>query len=84
MVDVLRMPDHSFGTVPTPAIVAPFEFSMRVEDFKNLGGHMSYVRPIEEVLRTGAWHADGAPTARKWVTQTTQNPWPLGQPPLLG
>ena len=84
MVDVLRMPDHSFGTVPTPAIVAPFEFSMRTEDFKNLGGHMAYVRPLEEVLRNGAWHADGAPTARKWVTQTTQNPWPLGQPPLLG
>jgi hypothetical protein len=84
MVDVLRMPDHSFGTVPTPAIVAPFEFSMRVEDFKNLGGHMSYVRPLDEVLRSGAWHADGAPTARQWVMQPTQNPWPLGQPPQLG
>jgi hypothetical protein len=84
MVDVLRMPDNSFGTVPTPAIVAPFEFSMRVEDFKNLGGHMSYVRPLDVVLRSGAWHADGAPTARQWVMQPTQNPWPLGQPPQLG
>jgi hypothetical protein len=84
MVDVLRMPDNSFGTVPTPAIVAPFEFSMRAEDFKKLGGHMAYVRPLDAVLRQGAWHADGAPTARKWVMQPTQNPWPLGQPPQLG
>ena len=84
MVDVLRMPDHSFGTVPTPAIVAPFEFSMRAEDFKNLGGHLAYVRPIETVLREGAWHSDGAPTERKWVVQPAQNPWPLGQQPLLG
>ncbi|PZQ61507.1 MAG: 6-hydroxynicotinate reductase [Variovorax paradoxus] len=29
MVDVMRMPDNSFGTVPTPAIIAPIEFSMR-------------------------------------------------------
>src|SRR6218665_155968 len=29
MADVLRMPDNSFGTVPTPALVAPMEFSMR-------------------------------------------------------
>ena len=28
MVDVLRMPDNSFGYVPTPALVAPIEFSM--------------------------------------------------------
>ena len=84
MVDVLRMPDDSFGTVPTPAIVAPFEFSMRLDDFRNLGGHVDYVRPLTEVLRDGAWHHDGAPTARKWVAQPGGNPWPLGQPPLLG
>ncbi len=84
MVDVLRMPDNSFGTVPTPAIVAPFEFSMRLDDFRKLGGHMEYVRPLAEVLRDGAWHHDGAPTERKWVAQNTGNPWPLGQPPLLG
>jgi hypothetical protein len=57
---------------------------MRLEDFKNLGGHMAYVRPLVEVLRSGAWHADGAPTARQWVMQPAQNPWPLGQPPQLG
>jgi len=84
MADVTRMPDASFGTVPTPAIVAPMEFSMRLDDYRALGGHMEYVRPLEEVLRTGAWHHDGAPTARRWAAHSSTNPWPLGQPPLLG
>ncbi|MEO8938748.1 MAG: 6-hydroxynicotinate reductase [Burkholderiaceae bacterium] len=84
MADVLRMPDHSFGTVPTPAIVAPIEFSMRLADYEALGGHMDHVRSLEEVLRTGAWHGDGAPTARRWLQQDAANPWPIGHPPLLG
>lgn len=84
MVDVMRMPENSFGTVPTPAIVAPFEFSMRADDFRALGGHLKYVRPLAEVLRDGAWHHDGAPTGRKWLTQPSANPWPLGRPPQLG
>lgn len=84
MVDVMRMPDNSFGTVPTPAIVAPIEFSMRLQDYRTLGGHMDQVRTLDEVLRHGAWHNDGAPVARRWVAQPGVNPWPLGQPPLLG
>ena len=77
MVDVLRMPDHSFGTVPTPAIVAPIEFSLRLADYQALGGHMAYVRPLAQVLASGSWHADGAPTARRFVAPTAGNPWPL-------
>lgn len=46
MTDVMRMPDHSFGTVPTPALVAPIEFSMRLDDFRALGGHVDHVRPL--------------------------------------
>ncbi|HUP06867.1 MAG TPA: 6-hydroxynicotinate reductase [Caldimonas sp.] len=84
MADVMRMPDASFGTVPTPAIVAPMEFSMRLDDYRALGGHMDHVRSLDEVLRTGAWHHDGAPTARRWAPHLAANPWPLGQQPLLG
>jgi hypothetical protein len=84
MVDVMRMPDKSFGTVPTPAIVAPIEFSLRLDDYRALGGHMDHVRSLEQALRTGAWHSDGAPTARLWVQNPVANAWPLGQPPLLG
>ena len=84
MADVLRMPDNSFGTVPTPAIVAPIEFSMKLEDFTALGGHTEYVMPLEEALRRGAWQDDGAPQARQWLLNPAENDWPLGQPPMLG
>jgi hypothetical protein len=68
MVDVTRMPDNSFGWVPTPAIVAPIEFTMRLADYQALGGHMERVRSIREILdservRVVGW--DGL------------NPWPL-------
>ena len=84
MADVLRMPDNSFGTVPTPAIVAPIEFSMSLADFQALGGHVDAVRPLAQVLRAGAWHNDGAPTGRRWMQIADVNPWPLGRPPLIG
>jgi hypothetical protein len=46
MVDVTTMPDGSFGYVPTPAIVAPIEFTMKLSDYAALGGHMDYVQPL--------------------------------------
>ncbi|MGA0571572.1 6-hydroxynicotinate reductase [Variovorax sp. VNK109] len=84
MADVTRMPLNSFGTVPTPAIVAPIEFSMRRDDYEALGGHMEYVRELQEVLRSGAWHNDGAPTSLQWEKGGATNPWPLSNGPLLG
>jgi hypothetical protein len=84
MVDVMRMPDNSFGTVPTPAIVAPIEFSMRLDDYAALGGHTGHVFPLEQALARGAWQDDGAPLSRQWLAIDEANPWPLGQPPMLG
>ncbi|MDD0840323.1 6-hydroxynicotinate reductase [Curvibacter sp. HBC61] len=84
MADVLRMPDNSFGTVPTPAIVAPIEFSLRRSDYEALGGHMGQIRGLQDVLQRGAWHNEGAPQALQWLTLPEVNPWPLGQAPLLG
>ena len=46
MVDVVRMPEKSFGYVPTPALVAPIEFTLRLSDYAALGGHMDHVRPL--------------------------------------
>ncbi|NYZ12707.1 6-hydroxynicotinate reductase [Azospirillum sp. RWY-5-1] len=71
MVDVLRMPANSFGHVPTPAIVAPIEFTLRLDDYAALGGHMDRVRSIGDVasadrMRLAGWHA--------------ANPWPLQEP----
>jgi hypothetical protein len=53
MVDVAAMPDNAFGYVPTPAIVGPIEFTMRLEDYRALGGHMDSVRPVEQVVESG-------------------------------
>ena len=50
MVDVTLLPENSFGYVPTPAIVAPIEFTLRLDDYAALGGHVDEVRPLEEVV----------------------------------
>ncbi|GLQ06632.1 6-hydroxynicotinate reductase [Sneathiella chinensis] len=50
LVDVAAMPDNSFGYVPTPALVAPIEFSMSRQDYEALGGHMDSIIPVSEVL----------------------------------
>ena len=50
MVDVLRMPDRSFGYVPTPALVLPIEFTLPLADYAAIGGHMDHVVRIEEAL----------------------------------
>ena len=49
MVDILDMPTQSFGYVPTPALVAPIEFTLRVSDYRTLGGHMDHIKPVDEV-----------------------------------
>ena len=50
MVDVARMPEKSFGYVPTPALVAPIEFTLRAEDYAALGGYASRAVTLEDVL----------------------------------
>ena len=84
MVDVTRMPDRSFGTVPTPAIVAPIEFTMTYDAYSDLGGHLDAVRSLESVLANGPEHLEGAPLARRTMARHAHNPWPLGMPPMLG
>jgi hypothetical protein len=54
MVDVTLLPERAFGYVPTPALVAPIEFTMKLEDYAALGGHVDHVRPVEDVLKDGA------------------------------
>ena len=50
MVDVTLVPPGAFGYVPTPALVAPLEFTMRRDDYAALGGHMEAIVPVDEVL----------------------------------
>ncbi|WP_347310326.1 6-hydroxynicotinate reductase [Defluviimonas sp. SAOS-178_SWC] len=49
MADVMDMPSNAFGYVPTPALVAPVEFTLRLSDYADLGGHMGQVRRVEDV-----------------------------------
>ena len=53
MVDVTQMPAGAFGYVPTPALVAPIEFTLKLSDYAALGGHMDYVRPLSDVKDSG-------------------------------
>jgi 6-hydroxynicotinate reductase len=54
MVDVALMPDHSFGYVPTPALVSPIEFTMRADHYAALGGHVNHIRHLDEVMASYA------------------------------
>jgi len=53
MADVTRMPDNAFGYVPTPAIVAPLEFTLRREEYRALGGHDDRARAVADILEHG-------------------------------
>jgi len=70
MVDVTRMPENAFGYVPTPALVAPIEFNLKIKDYSALGGYMDQVRPLDAILRgEGRRHASARP----------EDPWPLAR-----
>ena len=78
MVDVTRMPANSFGYVPTPALVAPIEFTMTMDDYKSLGGHMDYIVPIEDALSGKQGRQNDHITKRKSeISFHSDNPWPM-------
>ena len=52
LVDVGRIKFGSIYLSPTPSFVLPVEYTMRLETFREIGGHIEALRPIEEVLRT--------------------------------
>ncbi len=70
MVDVSRMPANAFGYVPTPALVVPIEFTLKLDDYSALGGYMDRVRPLSSFMDTGD-------TERRHIATRPNNPWPL-------
>ena len=78
MVDVTRLPENSFGYVPTPALVAPIEFTMKQNDYEALGGHMGHVMSISDVLsgKVGKQN-DHQLGGKRIVDQQLNNPWPI-------
>jgi hypothetical protein len=69
MADVSRMPQNAFGYVPTPALVAPIEFTLKLSDYAALGGYVENVHPLSSI---GAKEE-----GKKRVTARADNPWPL-------
>ncbi len=50
MVDVTKMPAKSFGYVPTPALVAPIEFTLGRADYLALGGYGDHIVDVDTVV----------------------------------
>jgi hypothetical protein len=57
MVDVSRVPRNAFGYVPTPALVAPIEFTLRLSDYAALGGYTEHIRPLSAITGEGRQRA---------------------------
>ncbi len=75
MTDVTRTPRNSFGYVPTPALVAPLEFTMPIATFVDLGGHVDSILSVDDAFA-------GVPTTV--VKADTRNPWPTDVGPWPG
>lgn len=50
VVDVEQVKSPFFYWVPTPAVVAPMEYTMTLEDYITIGGHVDNIRPLPEVV----------------------------------
>ncbi|TWG97056.1 hypothetical protein L598_002300000430 [Mesorhizobium sp. J18] len=72
MVDVTRLPENAFGYVPTPALVAPIEFTMRRDDYLALGGYVDEIRSLDDVLARGGEYFN----ERRIAGSPPGNPWP--------
>ena len=70
MADVTRMPKNAFGYVPTPAIVAPMEFTLPRALYERLGGHSADIVAVGDVI------GELGPGARIEGWQD-DNPWPF-------
>lgn len=46
-VNVEQVKAGSFAWVPTPALVVPIEYTMRLEDYIAIGGHIEAVKPFD-------------------------------------
>jgi hypothetical protein len=46
MVDVEKVMVGAFTWVPTPATVCPIEYTMKLEDYRAMGGHEEAIKPF--------------------------------------
>jgi hypothetical protein len=67
MVDVLRLPKGAFGYVPTPALVAPLEFTLPRAAYLAMGGHEGSIRTLQDSVSEGG----------EYPTEARVEPWPV-------
>jgi len=46
MVDVGRVKANAFYWTPTPATICPIEYTMKLKDYEQMGGHLRAMRPF--------------------------------------
>jgi 6-hydroxynicotinate reductase len=66
MVDVTRLPKGAFGYVPTPALVAPLEFTLPIAEYLAMGGHAEAIRTLDQTVAEGG----------EYPTAARIKPWP--------
>lgn len=55
LADVEKMIDHPFNYTASPAVLAPIEYTMTVENYKKIKGHIHAMRTKEDVLAEGRY-----------------------------
>jgi len=51
LVDVEKVMVRAFTYVPTPATVVPLEYTMRLKEYMEMGGHKEKIRKLKDVLK---------------------------------
>jgi hypothetical protein len=51
LVDVEKVMVRAFTYVPTPATVVPLEYTMRLKEYLEIGGHQEKIRKLKDVLK---------------------------------
>ncbi|MGA2227440.1 MAG: 6-hydroxynicotinate reductase, partial [Syntrophobacteraceae bacterium] len=55
-VDVQQVQSGAFTWVPTPATVAPVEYTMLLDDYETMGGHIEAMKPFSALAPRGYRH----------------------------
>lgn len=51
LVDVEKVMARAFTYVPTPATVVPLEYTMKLKEYLEIGGHKEKIRKLKDVLK---------------------------------
>ncbi len=50
-VDVSEVKEGAFSWIPTPCTVAPLEFTMKLEDYEEMGGYLDHIIDIKDLIK---------------------------------